>query len=116
MAICRSFLKCRLIFVLFCFSAAPVAAEVDLKPGDTIGPHNWQRVEGMVGENLLNRIKEGYTLKIKESRSIGVPREYNAATGRYSTEVKLGSNGELIHYVDGLPFTDVHFSDPQIDC
>ena len=114
MAICRSFLKCRLIFVLFCFSAAPVAAEVDLKPGDTIGPHNWQRVEGMVGENLLNRIKHGYTLKIKESRSIGVPREYNAATGRYSTEVKLGSNGELLHYVAGLPFPDVHFSDPQI--
>ena len=114
MAICRSFLKCRLIFVLFCFSAAPVAAEVDLKPGDTIGPHNWQRVEGMVGENLLNRIKHGYTLKIKERRSIGVPREYNAATGRYSTEVKLGSNGELLHYVAGLPFPDVHFSDPQI--
>jgi hypothetical protein len=29
------------------------AAEVDLKPGDTIGPHNWQKVQGMVGENLL---------------------------------------------------------------
>jgi hypothetical protein len=45
------------------------AVEVDLKPGDTIGPHNWQRVQGMVGENLLNRIKQGYTLKIKESKN-----------------------------------------------
>ena len=32
------------------------AADSDLKPGDTIGPHNWQKVQGMVGENLLNRI------------------------------------------------------------
>ena len=114
MTICRSFFKCGLIFVLFCFSAAPVAAEVDLKPGDTIGPHNWQRVQGMVGENLLSRIKQGHSLTIKESRPMGVPKEYNAATGRYSTEVKLGSNGELLHYVAGLPFPDVHFSDPQI--
>jgi len=42
------------------------ASESDLKPGDTIGPHNWERVKGMVGENLLNRIKQGYTFKIKQ--------------------------------------------------
>ena len=29
------------------------AADTDLKPGDVIGPDNWQRVQGMVGENLL---------------------------------------------------------------
>ena len=66
MAICRSFLKYGLIFVLFSFSALPVAGEVDLKPGDTIGPENWEKVKGMVGENLLNRIKQGYSFKIKE--------------------------------------------------
>ena len=114
MVICHSFLQCGLILVLFCFSALPVASEVDLKPGDTIGPNNWQRVERMVGENLLSRIKQGYTLTIKESRSMGVPKEYNAATGRYSGEARLGSNGELFDYVAGLPFPDVHFSDPQI--
>jgi hypothetical protein len=90
------------------------ASEVDLKPGDTVGPHNWQRVEGMVGENLLNRIKQGYILKIKESRSMGVPKEYTAATGRYSGEARLGSNGELFNYVAGLPFPDVHLTDPQV--
>ncbi len=89
------------------------AGAVDLKPGDTIGPHNWQRVEGMVGENLLNRIKQGYIVKIKESRSMGVPKEYNAATGRYSGEARLGSNGELFNYVAGLPFPDEHPTDPQ---
>jgi hypothetical protein len=114
MVICHSFLQCGLILVLFCFSALPVAAEVDLKPGDTIGPNNWQRVERMVGENLLSRIKQGYTLTIKESRSMAVPKEYNAATGRYSGEARLGSNGELFNYVAGLPFPDVHLTDPQI--
>ena len=50
------------------------AAETDLKPGDTVGPHNWQRVHGMVGENLLNRIKQGYTVRIKQGRFIDTPK------------------------------------------
>ena len=90
------------------------AAEVDLKPGDTIGPENWEKVKGMVGENLLNRIKQGYTFSIKQGRSIGFPKEYNAATVRYFSEVKLGPNGELLNYVAGLPFPDVRFNDPQV--
>ena len=45
------------IVMLLCFPAITAAAEADLKPGDTIGPQNWQRIEGMVGENLLNRVK-----------------------------------------------------------
>jgi hypothetical protein len=90
------------------------AAETDLKPGDTVGPHNWQRVQGMVGENLLNRIKQGYTVRIKQGRFIDTPKEYNAATARYSGQVQLGPNGELLNYVAGLPFPDVSLSDPQV--
>jgi hypothetical protein len=103
-----------IFFTLLSISSLCAASEAELKPGDTIGPENWEKVKGMVGENLLNRIKQGYTLRIKESRSMGVPKEYNAATGRYSGEARLGSNGELLNYVAGLPFPDVHFSDPQI--
>ena len=90
------------------------AAEADLKPGDTIGPHNWWKVQGMVGENLLNRIKQGYTFRIKQGQSMGVPKEYNAATARHAGRAKLGRNGELLNYTAGLPFPDVDFSDPQI--
>jgi Protein of unknown function (DUF1329) len=90
------------------------AAEPDVKPGDIIGPENWPKVKGMVGENLLNRIKQGYTFSIKQGRSIGFPRDYTAATARYFTEVKLGPSGELLNYVAGLPFPDVRFNDPQI--
>ena len=45
---------------------------------------------------------------------MAVPKEYNAATGRYSGEARLGSNGDLFNYVAGLPFPDVHPTDPQV--
>src|SRR6266436_5230979 len=66
-------------------------AEIDLKPGDTIGPNNWQKVQGMVGENLLNRIKQGYTFKIKEPKTI-----------------------ELLNYVAGRPFPNFDRNDSQV--
>ncbi|MGZ8479184.1 MAG: hypothetical protein ACXW6K_14175, partial [Candidatus Binatia bacterium] len=78
-----------LVSFLLGLAATVHAADHDLKPGDTIGPNNWERVKGMVGENLLNRIKSGYSFKIKQSRFVGNPREYNAATNLYSGSVKL---------------------------
>src|SRR5262245_37983386 len=85
----------------------------DLKPGDIIGPENWQKVQGMAGENLLNRIRQGYTLKIKEPRAYRLPQEYLDATEKYSGQVKLGSNGELLNYVAGLPFPKFDSKDSQ---
>lgn len=90
------------------------AAEADLKPGDTIGPTNWQRVQGMVGENLLNRIKQGYTFQIKEPKIFKPLKEYVEATEKYSSKVSLGPNGELINYVAGQPFPKIDPSDPQV--
>ena len=46
------------------------AAEADLKVGETIGPQNWQKIQGMVGENLLNRIKAGYTHSDQNAESL----------------------------------------------
>ena len=99
-----------LLFIL----AQSSGADSDLKPGDMIGPHNWQRVHGMVGENLLHRIKEGYSFKIKEGHSIGPPKEYVLATKRYSDKVRLSANGELLNYVAGQPFADVNLKDPLV--
>ncbi len=65
-----------LVFFLLGVPATTHAADPDLKPGDTIGPNNWQRAKGMVGENLLNRIKSGYSFKIKQSRFVSNPKEY----------------------------------------
>ncbi|MGZ9126094.1 MAG: DUF1329 domain-containing protein, partial [Candidatus Binatia bacterium] len=103
-----------LVFFLLGVPATVHAADPDLKPGDTIGPHNWERVKGMVGENLLNRIKSGYSFKIKSPKIAKPPKEYIAATANFSPQVKLGANGELLNYVAGSPFPEVAPSDPQI--
>jgi len=89
------------------------AQQSDLKPGDTVGPHNWQTVQGMVGENLLSRIKQGYTIKIKPAKHYRLPKEYVDATEKFSGQVKLARNGELLDYVAGLPFPNFSPSDPQ---
>jgi Protein of unknown function (DUF1329) len=99
--------------LLFFIPAHSSAAESELKPGDVIGPHNWQRVQGMVGENLLNRIKGGYTFKIKESRPRREPKEYIEATEKYASKVTLGTRGELVNYVAGRPFPTLSASDPE---
>jgi hypothetical protein len=106
-------IRTAIFFLLLNFSLAR-ANDGDLKPGDTIGPHNWQRVQGMVGENLLNRITQGYTFKIKEPTRIEPLREYDEATEKYSSKVRLGPNGELLNYVAGRPFPNFERNDPQV--
>src|SRR3989304_196893 len=96
---------CVILCSLLSFRA--YAAEADLKPGDTIGPSSWERVKGMVGDNLLDRIKQGYSFKIKEPTRYDVPREYVEATKRYSGKDRLGADGELLNYVAGRPFPQI---------
>ena len=106
--------------ILFCsiallfFASSSHAAEADLKPGDRIGPQNWQRIQGMVGENFLNRIKSGYTIQIKAPKIYHPLKEYVEATEKYSGKVALGPNGELLNYVAGQPFPKLDLGDPQI--
>ena len=66
----------------------------------------------MVGENFLNRIKQGYTFQIKEPKNFKPPKEYLEATEKYSGRVRLGSNGELLNYV-WAPFTNLNTNDPE---
>lgn len=106
-----------LLLVLALCLIAPaeiIAADADLKPGDTIGPNNWQRIQGMVGENFLNRIKAGHTIQIKPSKVYRPLKEYADATEKYSGKVRLGANGELQGYVAGQPFPKLDLSDAQI--
>ena len=85
----------------------------ELKSGDIIGPHNWRKVENMVGENLLNRIKAGYTFEIKQPTGRKPPREYIEATEKYSGSVSLGRAGQLVNYLAGVPFPALEPNDPQ---
>ncbi|MBI4487766.1 MAG: DUF1329 domain-containing protein [Deltaproteobacteria bacterium] len=102
-----------LLWFFLSLSLGAHAAEVDLKPGDVIGPHNSEKVKGMVGDNLLDRIKQGYSFKIKEPTRYDVPREYLEATKKYSGKVRLGTDGELLNHVAGLPFPQIDPRDPQ---
>jgi len=102
------------LFVLSPSASIAYAADAELKPGDTIGPQNWQRAQGMVGENLLNRIKSGYTIQIKPTKTYRLLKEYVEATEKYSGKVRLGPNGELLDYVAGQPFPKIDPSDPQV--
>ena len=101
------------LVLFFSLSLQSNAAEVDLKPGDTVGPQNWERVKGLVGENLLNRIKQGYSFKIKPPTTYQPPREYVAATKKYAGGVRLGADGELLNHFGGLPFPQVDPRDSQ---
>ncbi|HXV48540.1 MAG TPA: outer membrane lipoprotein-sorting protein [Candidatus Binatia bacterium] len=106
-----------LALILCGFAAAPQnspAADADLKPGEVISGQNWQRIQGMVGENFLNRVKAGHKLQIKEPKVYRPLKEYVEATEKYSGKVGLGPNGELLNYVAGQPFPKIDPSDPQI--
>jgi hypothetical protein len=88
-------------------------ADADLRPGDVIGPNNWERVKGMVGENLLSRIKDGYSFRIRESQPRKFPKEYLDATEKHSARVGLGAAGALVDYVAGIPFPKLDLAEPQ---
>ena len=112
----RSSGRARSFLLIACLLAATAAnaADAELKPGDTIGPNNWQRIEGMVGENFLNRVKKAHTIQIKSPKTYQPLKEYAAATEKYSPNVRLGPNGELLGYVAGQPFPKLDLSDAQI--
>lgn len=104
-----------MIFVASSFiPSSSHAADAELKPGDTVGPNNWQRIQGMVGENFLNRVKAGHTLQIKPTKTYRHLKEYTEATEKHSAKVRLGANGELIGYVAGQPFPKFELSDLQV--
>src|SRR3972149_9467579 len=113
---CFSAICCVLAFsvALLAFVLISHPAELDLKPGNTIGPQNWQRAQGMVGENFLNRIKQGHTIQIKAPKIYRPLKEYTEATEKNSGRVSLGPNGELLNYVSGQPFPKLDLGDAQI--
>jgi uncharacterized protein YxjI len=114
-ALPRHFGRCfLLVLVVLLNLATAYAADTDLKPGDTIGPQNWQRIQGMVGENFLNRVKSGHTIQIKAPKAYRHLKEYTDATEAHSGKTRLGANGELIGYLAGQPFPKLDLKEPQI--
>lgn len=85
----------------------------ELKPGETIGPNNWKKIEGMITTYYLERIKKGQTILIGAPGLYTVPQEYTDATHKYSKQVKIDENDGLVGYVSGQPFPNIDPKDPK---
>ena len=92
-------------------SAATAVAQV--KPGDVITPSNASKVENLVSPGNFALVKQGMMMKITPTTHLDWPPPYKAATEQYSPQVSLSADGDLTHYVAGLPFPLVDANDPQ---
>lgn len=100
-----------LAFAIAVVSTASARAQV--KPGDVITPDKASQVVGLVSPGNFILVKQGMEMKITPTTHLDWPPPYKDATERYSSQVSLGSDGELKGYVAGLPFPLVDANDPQ---
>ena len=88
----------------------------DLKPGDVITAENWERLKGYVIPPVYNELrKKGKTIKVENVPITNRLKEQMEATKKYSPQVKLDDNGDLVNYVAGFPFDPdkLDIKDPQ---
>lgn len=109
-------------FVLFL--TLPVSADVE--PGDVIDRTNWQKIEGLVPESVLNWVKKGdFVLEIGKLNYD--PDEYfpdfqmkafKTNLGKYDLDAENGlidvATGKLPEHVIGLPFPKIDPKDPKL--
>ena len=102
----------------------PIQGAADLSPGDVIDQSNWQRIEGLVPEPVLNWLKRGDSIKIDD---IGYdPGEFlppacveslKTNVGRYDVDedglLVDTKTGKLPEFVEGLPFPEISDRDPK---
>ncbi len=75
---------------------------------------NWQRAEGLLPVELLDKLKGG-ELEIRTQQTTDLPPStaYIEATRRNGGQVRLGQDGTLVGYVAGRPFPRIDPADPQ---
>jgi Protein of unknown function (DUF1329) len=112
------------LLAVFLCHALPAAA--DVSPGDRIDRTNWEKLEGLVPDPVLDWVKNGdFTLDIDELQY--TPRDYfpqfareafEANAGKYDLNEDEGivdvSTGKMPEQVVGLPFPDVELDDPRL--
>lgn len=109
---------------VFTFPNTPAMAEV--APGTVIDKTNWQEIEGLVPDAVLNWIKKGDgTIKIGELPY--EPNDYMPPAGLKYMESNKGryevdaeglmvdtQTGKLPEFIDGLPFPEIDPKDPNV--
>jgi hypothetical protein len=97
--------------VSLAISVAPVSA--DVVPGDLITKANADKVKGLVPEGIMWCVLNGMDLEIVPYVEVPAPLDYIAATEKFSAQVKLGDDLELIDWVAGMPFPNIDNNDPM---
>ncbi len=94
-------------------SAAKLLADAGLKPGDVVNKNNKEKVKDLVSPGIYWLVGNGMSLDIQPYRKIPTPKSYDEATEKFSAQVELGPDRELLNYVTGLPFPEIDLNDPE---
>jgi hypothetical protein len=109
---------------LWAFTLPGITASADVVPGDVIDKSNWQKIEGLVPEPLLNWVKQGDSIKIgeldynpAELYSPAISQSLAENVGKYElnkedviVDVKTG---KLPEFIVGIPFPVIDLADPK---
>jgi hypothetical protein len=106
-----------IVFVMLAASVSSVAAGPPSAGPElpaTISRANWQRAEGLLPVELLDKVKSG-ELEIRTQPTTDLPPSsaYMEATRRYAAKAHLRPDGTLEGYVAGIPFPEIDPADPQ---
>jgi len=90
-------------------------ARADVKPGDVITTANVDQAKDLISPGIEWCVKHGLPMKIVETKPIAWSKAYKEATEKFSSQVKLASDGlTLQNFVAGQPFPILDPNDPQL--
>jgi hypothetical protein len=99
-------------------AAAPIAiagtATAEVVPGDLITRQNVEKIKDLASPGILWAVENGMDLQIVPYKKIEEPAHYSEATEKYSAQVTLGEDGDVVNWVAGRPFPTVDPNDPKV--
>ena len=119
----RTVSACVLLMVFLV--AAVNAARADVSPGDVIDKTNWEKVQGLLPDPVLEWVKKGdFILNIEvpnfELADCFPPyqiRAFETNVGKYELDAKGGiieaATGKAVEQIVGLPFPKIAEDDPE---
>jgi hypothetical protein len=100
-------------------------AAADVSPGDVVDKTNWEKVQELLPESVLNWVKKGdFILKVealnyqpKEYWPEAAVRSFETNKGKYRLDeeglIVDAATGKTPEHLEGIPFPDVDTADPR---
>jgi hypothetical protein len=111
---------CAALGALLCMAGS---AWADVVPGDKIDQSNWQKVEGLLPDPILNYVKKGdFVLQIGKLNYDPVwEPEFQTASKNNAGKYDIDEDGNIVDprtgkrpkYIYGMPFPDIDSKDPK---